>query len=94
MSKKELEMYLENWYEQIHATILKSDLESYEELLKDRKDKIDNYQGEGKKEILLMVLSKDEKIKELIAEKAEVIKKMIIAGDRQQEAISAYKLYE
>ena len=86
--------YLEKWYEEVHVAILKTDLERYEKLLNDRKEMIDSYQGADKKEILLRILSKDEEIKKLIAEKADVIKQMIIAGDRQQEVISAYKLYE
>jgi len=89
-----MQLYLEKWYEEVHRAILQSDIERYEKLLRERKEELDNYQGADKKEILLMVLSKDEAVKELIKEKADVIKRMIIAGDRQQEVISAYKLYE
>lgn len=89
---------IEDYHNELVETILKvktkEDLLTFNEILEKRKEWIENYNNDDKKEILLFILEKDKEIHTLLEEKKKTIMEKLMQEEEQDRNRGTYKLYE
>lgn len=89
---------IEDFHNELVETILKvktkEDLLTFNSILEKRKEWIENYNNDDKRELLLYILEKDKEINKLLEEKKKTIMEKLLQEEEQDRNRGTYKLYE